>query len=191
MTNDEGDPHPAWTVEADAEDYKNAAKFLVSAVEPEASPERAAFLARLLRTKEYTKAELGLVMRELPFDPDASHNYGKGFNPADVQRIVDEHRELRARLNQKLTSEQRDDLIARCPKEIDPDDFECAGFDEHDNPLWMYVPGIEHSDAPEPQPHLDNGSPPSRDREDAEGMVAFDEATRDLGEQLQSGAHAE
>jgi len=174
LTTDEGKPHPAWAVDAEPEDYKNAATFLISAVEPGASEERTAFLARLLSTREYSKAELALVMKELPFDPEASHNYNQGLNPADVERIISEHRTLRARLTQRITSEQRDDLIAEAPGEIDPDDFECAGFDEHDNPLWLYAPTADQESAPEPRPQLEE-TRPNRDPEEAEGLTTFEE----------------
>jgi len=173
VVSEDGSPHELWDVPAEPEDYDAAATVLISAVEPEASEQRVAFLARLLKTKEYSKAEIALVMKELPFDPEASHNYGRGFNPADIQRIVDEHRTLRARLDQRLSSSQRDDLIAEFPEEVDPDGFECAGFNEYDEPLWYYAPDVDHEDAPEPRPQLGDGTPgAARQESDTDGEVA-------------------
>jgi len=163
---EDGDPHPAWSVPAGEDDYNDAAIFLLSAVEPEAEAPRAQFVAQILKTREYSRAELALVMRELPFDPDASHNYGGGLNPADVQRIVDRHRELRARLTQKITSEQRDDLIAEFPEELDPDGFRIAGWTQSDDPLWRYAPGVQAGSSPAPSPEEareENGQLPPPD----------------------------
>ena len=174
MWDENGDPHPAWSVEAEPEEYEQAAAYLVAAVEPEASDSRMQTVTRLLKTRDYSRAELLLAMKRLPFDPDASHNYGRGFNPADVERIVEEHRKTQARLQHPLSSRQRDEIIAEHPKEIDPDDFECAGFDEYDNPLWLYAPTVDHDSAPEPRPQLEETTP-NRDSEEVEGLTTFEE----------------
>lgn len=137
-------------------------------VEPEAPEGRPTTMYNALKTRDYSRAELLLVMKELPFDPDASHNYGRGFNPADVQRIVDEHRALRARLGQALTSEQRDELIASFPDEIDPDAFHCCGFNSFDEPLWRYAPHVE-ADPKRPTPELDNELPGRGRQRDEDG----------------------
>lgn len=169
LWDEDGTPHPAWSVEADEEEYEKAAAYLVAAVEPEASEGRMQTIARLLKTRDYTRAELLLAMKRLPFDPEASHNYGRGFNPADVERIVGEQRKTRARLQQPLSSEQRDEMIAEHPEEIDPDAFHCCGFNAYDEPQWRYAPNAE-ADPKEPNPDLGESRPgASRESSDTEG----------------------
>lgn len=131
-------------------------------VEPEAPEGRPTTMYRALKTRGYSRAELLLAMKQLPFDPDASHNYGRGFNPADVERIISEHRKARTRLTQRLTSKQRDQLIAEFPDEIDPDAFHCCGFNSYDEPLWRYAPDVD-SEPQEPNPDL-GASLPGKDR---------------------------
>lgn len=158
LWDESGEPHPAWSVEATDEEYRNAAIYLVAAVEPEASESRMKTIVRLLKTRDYSRAELLLAMKRLPFDPEASHNYGRGFNPADVERIIEESRKTRARLQQPLSSEQRDEMIAEHPGEIDPDAFHCCGFNEYDEPLWRYAPNVD-SEPRQPTPDLGEARP--------------------------------
>ena len=144
----------------------------MAAVEPDASDSRMQTVARLLKTRDYTRAELMLAMKELPFDPEASHNYGKGFNPADVERIVSEHRKLRQKLSQPLSSEDRDELIAEHPEKIDPDAFHCCGFNSYDEPLWRYAPDVD-TDPKKPKPDLGESLPGrTRDESDTGGDPA-------------------
>ena len=175
LWDNRGNPHPAWSVEATGQEVEKAAAYLVAAVEPEASDSRMQTVTRLLKTRDYSRAELLLAMKRLPFDPDASHNYGRGFNPADVERIVEESRKTRARLQQPLSSEQRDEMIAEHPKEIDPDAFHCCGFNEYDEPLWRYAPNVD-SEPKEPEPDLGE-SLPGRNREESstQGPMALGE----------------
>ena len=150
-------------MEAEPEEYEQAAAYMVAAVEPDASEGRMQTVTRLLKTRDYSRAELLLAMKRLPFDPDASHNYGRGFNPADVERIVEEHRVLRAKLSQPLSSGDRDELIAEHPEKIDPDAFHRCGFNSHDEPQWMYAPDAE-AEPKEPNPNLGE-SHPGRNRQ--------------------------
>ena len=154
---------------------------MITAVEPEASDKRVRTITRLLKSRDYTRAELLLAMKRLPFDPDASHNYGRGFNPADVERIIDENRELRQKLSRPLSSEERDELITEHSAKIDPDAFHCCGFNKYDEPRWRYVPDPETKRPdvdPEPkEPNPDLGeSLPGRHREDADvdGPTSFE-----------------
>jgi hypothetical protein len=170
--DENGDPHPAWSVDAEPEEYEQAAAYMVAAVEPSASEGRMQTISRLLKTRDYSRAELLLAMKRLPFDPDASHNYGRGFNPADVERIVSEHRTLRAKLGQPLSSDDRDELIAEFPDKIDPDAFHCCGFNSYDEPQWMYAPGAE-AEPKEPNPDLGESLPgASRQESDTDGETA-------------------
>lgn len=177
VANEKGNPHPAWSTPASDEEVLEATRYLMKMVEPEAPEGRPTTMYNALKTRDYSRAELLLVMKELPFDPDASHNYGRGFNPADVQRIVDEHRQLRAKLDQALTSKQRDELIAEFPGEIDPDAFHCCGFDNYDNPLWRYAPHVD-TDPKDPTPELGDGTPGAERQRDDGGSepVPIEEA---------------
>jgi hypothetical protein len=173
LWTDEGKPHPAWSTPATEEDYAEAAKHLIAAVEPEASEQRSKMIYRLLKTREYSRAELLLVMQELPFDPDAAHNYGKGLNPADVERIITEHRKTRTRLQQPISSEQRDEMIAEHPEEIDPDAFHCCGFSAYDEPLWRYAPDAD-AEPKEPTPELPDHQPGAARQESDTGGSTVD-----------------
>lgn len=107
-------------------------------VEPQAAgTERVAVLARALGARGYTAAELQLIAEELPFDPRASHNFGRGFNLADAERIVQEHRADRLLLSRKLTYQEASDLLGRRP-ELDPERFGCVDFDARNNRLYRY-----------------------------------------------------
>jgi len=176
LWNDDGEPHPAWSTPATEDDVAEAAKYLITAVEPDASDQRAKTIFRLLKTQDYSRAELLLAMKKLPFDPEASHNYGRGFNPADVERIVEENRKTRARLQQPLSSEQRDEMIAEHPEEIAPDAFHCCGFNAYDEPQWRYAPNPDtkrediNPEPKTPNPDLGEGRPgAARDSSETDG----------------------
>jgi len=83
-----------WLVPADDDDIKAVAKHLITACEREPTPERSAVLASLLRTRDFTRAEWLLAMREVPF----MNNYGQGFRLDLVQQVVDENRADRIKL---------------------------------------------------------------------------------------------
>jgi hypothetical protein len=145
----------AWSTPAAPGDVAEAAAHFVAACEPAAGPDRIAGVARLLSTRSYTTAELLAAMRDLPFDPEASHNYGRGLNLADVERIVARYRQRRARLRQSITAATRDDLLAEC-SDLDPEDFHCCGFDERNAELYRYAPNVRlKGPRPAPTPMLD------------------------------------
>mgnify|MGYP006433801329 CR=1 FL=1 len=159
---------------ATEEDYVNAAGYLITAIEPEASEKRVTTITRLLKSRDYSRAELLLAMRRLPFDSEASHNYGRGFNPADVERIIDEHRTLRTKLQTPLSSEERDEIITEHSDKINPDAFHCCGFNSYDEPRWMYAPDAE-TEPKDPNPDLGESMPGrERDEDNAKGMSSFE-----------------
>lgn len=129
-----------WKLPATASDIQAAAAHLIAAVEPEASSERVAVVTRLLAAYGYTRAELLLAMRELPRDPEASHNFGRGLNLADVERIVRGSRQMRARLLRPATMSAITALVEAHP-ELSLQDFRCCGFDERGERLYRYAPG--------------------------------------------------
>jgi len=187
LWDEDGSPHPAWAVEAGPEEYEHAAAYMVAAVEPEASESRMQTISRLLKTRDYSRGELLLAMKELPFDPDASHNFGRGFNPADVERIVKEHRKTRARLTQPLSSDQRDEMIAEHPDEIDPDAFHCCGFNSYNEPLWRYAPNAQATQRT-PNPNLGEARPgANREESDTdEEALSLGAIVQGVQEQAQS-----
>lgn len=167
----EGNEHPSWSIEATEEEVMEAAAFLITAVEPEASDQRVQMIARLLKMRDYTRAELLLVMRELPFDSDAAHNYGRGLNPADVERIIQANREIRAKATKLMSSQERDELIAKCPDRVDPDDFHLSTYNSYDEPLWAYNPGLD-SNPRQPRPKLEESTPGKyRSRDEDSGDI--------------------
>lgn len=136
-----------WAIPATKPELATAAEFLVSVVEPDASSERAALLGRLLAMRDYTRAELILAMQRVPFDGRASHNFGRGLNVADVERVIMEHRKLRAMLDRTLTAFQMRRLCDEFPTEVHPDHFGICGYDHDDRPLYVYAkPGQRPKD---------------------------------------------
>lgn len=140
-----------------------ATTHLLTLCEPDASDQRAVMLTRMLDSYDYSRAELMLAMREVPRDPEASHNYGGGFNLADVHRVIEKNRQMRARLKQALTRKARDELLTEYPETLDGDDFKCCGFNEHDKPLYRYAPNVKSHAGP-PRAELDVDDLPGADR---------------------------
>lgn len=166
LWTEDGEPNPLWKVPATAEDYSQAATYFVAAVEPSAGAERMQMITRLLKTKEYSRAELLLAMKELPHDPEASHNYGNGFNAADVSRVVEENRRLRRALTHPVSTERKNELIVEHGDEIDDDAFHVCTYDKYDNPMWRYAPNTD-GDPQEPTPETEDTLPGAhRERDD-------------------------
>ena len=141
----------AWLVPATAEDVQAAASHLITACEPEASQGRSTVLAKMLRTRDWTRAEYLLAMREVPFRND----YGKGFRLDVMADVIRESRELRALLTRKVTEAQMMDLCA--DPEVEPEHFACCGFDAHNHPLYIYAPESgPHKHAPKAEPEEDD-----------------------------------
>lgn len=131
-----------WDVPATEEDVEKATAHLVALCEPAASEDRVNILTRQMKTYDYTRAELMLAMREVPRDPEAAHNYGKGFRISDVERIVKRSRKMRARLKQKLTRSAMMELLEEYPDALDRGDFHPCGFNEHNEALYRYLPEV-------------------------------------------------
>jgi hypothetical protein len=102
----------------------------------------------------YTRAELILAMQEVPFDREASHNYGRGLNPADVHRVIERRRRLHAALTRPVSSERRDEVIMAFPSEVDPDAWHKCGFDDRNRPLWRYAPHAGTYTPPDAAQHI-------------------------------------
>lgn len=135
----------AWAVPAEPDEVEDATAFMLTTLEPEAmkNPNRVGTLTRLMAMQDYTRAELLLAMRKVPMDSRASHNYGRGFNPADVHRVIAESRKLRQIVGtgearpRKLTEFQ---MYKACDEheELNPQDFGTCGFDVDDRPFYVY-----------------------------------------------------
>lgn len=96
-------------------------------------------LTRLMGMRDYTRAELVLAVQRVPFDSRASHNFGRGLNVADVERVIMEHRKLRAMIDRVVTEFQMRKLCEEFATEIEPDHFGVCGYDADDRPLWRYA----------------------------------------------------
>ena len=164
MIDPSGDVPTAWQQPATSKDLKVAAQHFLAVVEPEASGQRLTTMYRMLKTKDYSRAELLLAMHELPFQ----NNYGQGFRLDLVEKIIQENREDRAALARPVSSEERDRLIVRYPKCVDPDGFKCCGFYSDNRPKWIYVPAAnaDASGRP-PTPTLEEKSQPRRNHSSA------------------------
>lgn len=134
----------AWLTKPSASDVGAVVSHVMTLVESDASDEKTSVVSRMLAKREYTRAELLLIAQELPFDPKASHNFGRGFNPADCERIVNEHREMRAWLQVQMDEEQLVKLCTRFP-ELSPDDFKCSGFNGRNERMYRYVKPTEEN----------------------------------------------
>lgn len=115
------------------------AKFLITACDGGSDPQRIAMLARLVAMRGYSRAELALAASKVPYDTRASHNYGRGLNAADVERVVAESRKLRAMLDRMLTERQMFDVCAEFPEDLDPSQFGICGYDSMDRPFYRYA----------------------------------------------------
>ena len=131
----------AWRTPAGQGDYAAAASHLMSLCEPDASDQRQQVMTRLLASYDYTRAELLLAMREVPRDPEAGHNYGRGFSVADLHRIVADHRQARQQLDRPVTAPTRDELCAQFD-ELRPQDFPCCSYNKFNEPLFRYNPDL-------------------------------------------------
>lgn len=120
--------------------------------------ERAVF-ARLLASRSYSRAELMLAMREVPFDPDRFG--GRGVTVQDVERVVLRHRRLRAKLRQPMTAAEITEVCVAFPRDVSTDGFRCCGFDAHNQPLFRYAPEAPAATS-EPTPVIEDPDPPRR-----------------------------
>lgn len=127
---------------ASAGEVGEAISYLITAVEPDASDDRVEFMSRLISQRGYSRAELVLVMQELPFDHQAAHNYGRGFNPADAERIVSASREKRTRLSGRLTDTEVQDLLIE-HKDLRREDFHRVGYTHRQESLFRYTPNVK------------------------------------------------
>ena len=108
--------------------------------EPDCSEPRQNAVMRAVMTRGYTRAELLLAMREVPFQ----NSYGQGLRLDVIERIIKQHRQDRAALQRKLTREKVVDLLERYPKALSSDDFHICGYVEgaKNRPLQRYAPGV-------------------------------------------------
>lgn len=155
----------AWGVPATVDDLTVAAEHLITACEPGASEARAMVLAKMLRTRDWTRAELLEAMLEVPF----RNSYGEGFRLDVMADVVKESRERRALLRRKVTEAQMLDLCA--DPEVEPEHFACCGFTDANKPLYIYAPDTApHKHAPKPDGEVEDDTP-RRDTEPANADV--------------------
>lgn len=127
----------AWEQPATPDDYKQAIATLVAAVEPDAknAPKRVQVLKRLMQRRGYSRAELLLVMEELPFRND----YGKGIRLDLVEEIVQQHRKDRKMLQRALTAEEMHALIERHPDDLHRENFQVTAHNSRNEKLYRYM----------------------------------------------------
>lgn len=141
-------------IPATPKDIEEATTHLITACEmglrqeQRASAKEKQVFARLMAAYEYTQAELILAMREVPRDPERFG--GSSISVQDVERVVKKHRQMRARLKQQITARIMGDLLTEFP-ELDAKDFHVAGYDDHNNAMWRYVPNVKR-EGPRPLP---------------------------------------
>ncbi len=171
----------AWEEPATARDAAEAASYLIAATEmglPEkqraSDAERQTFV-RMLTSYDYTRAELLLAMREVPRDPERFGGRAAGIQ--DVERVIRKSRTMRARLEQALTAQARDELCAAYPQEISAEAFRCCGFNQFNEPLYRYTPDVPSHAGP-PRAELPDERPGAgRSREDEPGgTIALSDA---------------
>lgn len=133
----------AWEQPATSDEYEQAVATLVAAVEPDAKdyPKRVQVLKRLMKRRGYSRAELLLVMEELPF----RNNYGKGIRLDLVEEIVQEHRTDRKMLQRALTAEEMHALIERHPDDLHRENFRVVTYNSRNEKLYRYL------DTPKPK----------------------------------------
>ena len=114
-----------------------AVSTITTLIEPDASEERVAVLARWIAEQDYSAAEIRMVEREAP----KANHYGKFIRIDVLHGIVERSRRLRSMLDRVLTGEEVSKLCSAHP-DVTPLDFACASFDRFNNPLWRYAPEI-------------------------------------------------
>lgn len=97
--------------------------------------------------KRWGAPELAYAAIEIPFDAVVSDKlrFNRLVMPADFERIIDEHRQMRRRLSLPMTVREKRRLIERYgpssgQDEIDPASFHICDFDRDDQPLYRYAP---------------------------------------------------
>lgn len=161
----------AWAYPATQADVKHAVAFLVTVVDPALAenPDRFRTLTALVAGRGYTRAELLLAMKRLPFE----NAYGEGFRLDLVESLVTESRKVRAIVGNNpdgkprlLTQRQMFDICAEFPEELSPDRFGIADYDADHRPLYRFATdGTRHVH----EPYVQEVEPPAPVRQLAEG----------------------
>jgi hypothetical protein len=142
----------AWSVPAEVDEVATVVEFLITACDEKPTDARTGMLARLVRMRGYSRAELLLAAQTVPFDPRSGTNYGRGLNAADLERVIDESRTIRAMLDRMLTERQMFDICGKYPQDLRPDMFGICGYDATDRPFYRYArSGGPQVHAPRPQ----------------------------------------
>lgn len=136
-----------WDEPAPPTEVKAATMHLLDAVEPDAGGARLKQVYRLIKRRDYSRAELILAAEEVPF----RNHYGEHLKLHVVDEIIKQHRKDRKLLQRTLTEKQVTELLERRYEELDPDAFHVCGQDAYDNDLYRYVPnrsGPRHEPTP-------------------------------------------
>ena len=137
-----------WLVPAEPSEVEECVTWLVMQLEPDARDDKIAMLSAQFKTRDWTRAEWIEVVRELPFDTKAAHNYRPGVYPADAARIVERSRYLRALLGRTVSDKLMNELLDAY-QGMKREHFKQRGFsqDGFQTPVYKFMP-----DGPEPFP---------------------------------------
>lgn len=137
----------AWKVPANSDDVRAGlghVRTLLGPATTEAAAAQFAAQVGALAHRGYSRAEWHLIALEGPFRT----HYGQTLNLATLSDLVAEHRTLRSRLQQHVTTGTRDELCAAHPQ-LDLRLFRCVGADERGRDLWKYAPHLPPVDGPQ------------------------------------------
>ena len=147
----------AWLVPAEADEVEECAAFLVTAIQPSLAdnPARLRTLVGLIAMQDYTRAELLLAMKRLPF----VNSYGEGFRLSDLGTLIDDNRNARRIVAdpadgkpRMLTERQMFDACDKHPELFRREDFGICDYDSMDRPFFRYARAAgPHKHAPQPQ----------------------------------------
>lgn len=123
-------------------------------VDPGADERRAVLYAQMVGQRGYSRAELLHALRNVPFDSEASHRFGRGLNLADIERSVEKVRAVRSSLRRLLTPDEVAAAVRASGGTITHEHFGVGGYDERDRPLYRYRMASSAVAAPEVEVEL-------------------------------------
>lgn len=121
---------------------EGAVSIVLTCIQPNFGAAQAAMLCRMVADRGYTKAELALAAKELPFDEvmNSKLRFDNPVIPADFERVIKAHREQVAALRTPQTQSGMFKLLQKYP-ELERENFKVCGYQpgEDGAPLYRYV----------------------------------------------------
>lgn len=135
-----------WMEPATPKEVELLIQFLGALLEPDITDTKALYLRDLIVDRPFSRPMLYWIGRELPFDTRASHNYNRGLNPADFERLAEDVNGLRRMLTTRLREDELIGLLRhKMCGHLSKEDFGVVAQDQRGN-LYLYR---RHRELPE------------------------------------------